>query len=285
ISLIFTSCGGDSDSDQLTIGGKADTEAYVLANLASILLEEEGYQVEKELGVESVLAREALVNGEVDLYYDYTGTAYTLYYEQSDDEVMRDPEAVYQWVKEADQEEGIVWLDKLDFNNTYTIMLREEDAEDWGIETITDLAESEEQTDMKFGTSTEFDNRPDGLQALMDEYDIEFGEIETMSAGIVYQALRDEKLEAGMGYATDGRIAAFDFINLEDDRDFFPVYNPAPLVREEVLENYPEIERILGQLDDRLTSDEIRSLNEAVDIDQEEPENVARKWLEEEELI
>ncbi|MFP4016127.1 MAG: glycine betaine ABC transporter substrate-binding protein [Halanaerobiales bacterium] len=286
ISAIFlTSCANTQESKVVTIGGKADTEAYVLANLARLLLEKEGFEVKTELGVKSVLARQALENEQVDLYYDYTGTAYTVYHNQSEQEVMTDPQKVYQWVKEADQEQGIIWLDRLDYNNTYSIMVREEDAEEWGIASISDLVDNDDEIRLVFGTDTEFYDRPDGLQALMDEYGLEFEEVRIMSAGIIYKALRDGRLGAGMGYSTDGRISAFGFINLEDDRDFFPVYNPAPLVREEVLEEYPEIETALSKLDDRLTTNEIQSLNAEVDIDHKEPVNVARNWLEEEGLI
>ncbi|MFP4661260.1 MAG: glycine betaine ABC transporter substrate-binding protein [Halanaerobiales bacterium] len=284
-TLFLTSCTNNQEAKVVTIGGKADTEAYVLANLAKILLEEDGFQVETELGVKSVLARQALENEQVDLYYDYTGTAYTVYYNQSDQEIMTDPQKVYQWVKDADQEQGIIWLEKLGYNNTYTIMVREEDAEKWDIESISDLAGNDDDIRLVFGTDTEFYNRPDGLQALMDEYGLEFKEERKMSAGIIYKALRDGELDAGMGYSTDGRISAFGFINLEDDRNFFPVYNPAPLVREDVLEEYPEIETVLDKLDGRLTTDEIQSLNAEVDVDHKEPADVSQKWLEEEGLI
>jgi osmoprotectant transport system substrate-binding protein len=269
-----------AEEKEVTIGGKAGTEAYVLANLAKELLEAEGFKVETELGVKSVLARQALEQEEVDLYYEYTGTAYTVYHEQADEEIMTDSQAVYDWVKNKDDEQGLIWLDKLNYNNTYTIMLQEEKAEEWGVESLSDLAAKDDKLELTFGTDAEFYERPDGLQALMEEYNLEFEEVKKMSAGIVYNALKEGKIDSGMGYSTDGRIDAFGFVNLTDDKNFFPVYNPAPVIREEVLNQYPEIRDILAPLTEKLTTNIMQELNGRVDVDKEDPEAVARDWLE-----
>lgn len=277
----LTGCGSERE---VTVGGKADTESQLLAQMAIQLLEEDGFTVQKESGVQSVLARRALETEEVDLYYEYTGTAYTVYHEQDDQEVMTDSEAVYEWVQEADAEEGIIWLDRLNYNNTYTVMISEEMAEEEGIETISDLA-SGPDGEITFATDSEFYERPDGYSALIEEYGLEFGEVDRMQAGIIYDSLREGEIDSGTGYSTDGRIEAFELVNLEDDRDFFPVYNPAPTVREEVLEKYPDIEEILAPLAEELTGEEIRRLNGEVDIEHRGEEEVAREWLEERGLI
>ncbi|MFW5999474.1 MAG: glycine betaine ABC transporter substrate-binding protein [Halanaerobiaceae bacterium] len=274
-------CEGERE---LTVGGKADTESHLLAQMAIQLLEEDGFTVEREPGVQSTLARRALETEEVDLYYEYTGTAYTVYHEQDDQEIMTDSEAVYEWVKEADAEEEIIWLDRLNYNNTYTVMMREERAEEKDIETISDLVGGAGE-EIKFATDSEFYERPDGYSALVEEYDLEFGEVDRMSAGIIYEALREGEIDSGTGYSTDGRIEAFGLVNLEDDRDFFPVYNPAPTVKEEVLEEFPEIEEILAPLAEELSGEDIRRLNGEVDIEHREAEDVAQEWLEEEGLI
>lgn len=285
VALTLIGCGSNEDTKSITIGGKADTEAHVLANLAKLLLEEKGFEVDTKLGVKSVLARQALENSEVDLYYEYTGTAYTVYHNQDNKEIMTNPQAVYKWVKKEDKKKELIWLDKIDYNNTYTIMVRKEDAEKWGIDSITDLAKHSDELTLTFGTDTEFYNRPDGLKSLMKRYNLEFDNIKKMSAGIIYKALKEDKIETGMGYSTDGRIPAFGFINLEDDKNFFPVYNPAPVIREEVLEKYPEIEKALEQLNGKLTTEDIQTLNSRVDIEHQEPEKVAEEWLKENNLI
>jgi len=287
VMTVLTACGGGDEMQEkkVKIGGKAGTEAYVLANLAKVLLEEEGFSVDTKLGVKSVLARKALENGEVDLYYEYTGTAYTVYHKQSTQEVMTDSKRVYQWVKEEDAKQDLIWLERINYNNTYTVMLREKDAQQWGISSLSDLANRAQELDLTFGTDSEFYQRPDGLQALMDSYDLEFGDIKKMSAGIVYKALKEGKVDAGMGYSTDGRIKDFGFVNLKDDQNFFPVYNPAPVVRGEVLDQYPEIADILKPLTEKLTTAKVQQLNAEVSIEHKEAYQVAKEWLKKEGLL
>ncbi|MGM0502820.1 MAG: glycine betaine ABC transporter substrate-binding protein, partial [Bacillota bacterium] len=223
--------------------------------------------------------------GDVDLYYDYTGTAYTVYHNGSNKEIMTNPEKVYQWVKQKDGKQDLIWLDRIKYNNTYTIMLTEKDAQKWDIDSLSDLAKQSEELEITFGTDSEFYKRPDGLQALMKSYDFQFSEVRKMSAGIVYKALKEGKIDAGMGYSTDGRINAFGFVNLEDDQNFFPVYNPAPIVRKEVLEQYPEIESILKPLTENLTTSKVQKLNAKVAIDHQEAYQVAKEWLQKEGLL
>ena len=285
MSVLIAGCGSNEKQKSLTIGGKAGTEAYILANLAKTLLEEEGFKVETELGVKSVLARQALENEEVDLYYDYTGTAYTVYHKQDNKKIMTDPEKVYDWVKKEDKKQNIIWLKRLKYNNTYTVMIRKEDAQKWGVSSLSDLAAKDDEIKLIFGTDTEFYKRPDGLKALMEEYNLEFKEIKKMQAGLIYKALKEEKIGAGMGYSTDGRISAFGFVNLKDDKNFFPVYNPAPLVRKKVIDEHPEIRDILGKLVNVLTTEKMQDLNGQVDVEHKEAEKVAEEFLKEEGLI
>ena len=286
IASVLAACGrNDPQQKTVKIGGKAGTEAYVLANLAKVLLEEEGFKVKTKLGVKSVLARKALENGEVDLYYDYTGTAYTVYHKGSNKEIMTDPQQVYQWVKKKDKQQGLIWLDRIKYNNTYTIMLKEEDAKKWNINSLSDLAKKAKQLELTFGTDSEFYKRPDGLQALMKEYNLEFAEVKKMSAGIVYKALKEGKIDAGMGYSTDGRINDFGFVNLKDDQNFFPVYNPAPIVRKEVLDKYPEIETALQPLTKKLTTNKVQQLNAKVSIEHQDAYKVAKEWLKQEGVL
>ena len=284
-SVIVSGCGLLDEQREITIGGKADTESEVLANLAGQLLEAEGFEVERELGMQSVLVRQALETDEVDFYYEYTGTAYTLYHEEEDQDIMTDSQEVYEWVREADEEENIIWLDRLDYNNTYTVMLRQEDAEEWGVESISDLAAEQDELDLEFATDTEFYERPDGFYALTEAYGLEFADVSRMSAGIIYEALQEGQIDSGTGYSTDGRIEAFGLVNLEDDQDFFPVYNPAPTIRADVLEEYPEIEEILKPLAENLSEEEVREMNGQVDIEHREAEDVTEEWLEDNGLL
>ncbi|MFW6324568.1 MAG: glycine betaine ABC transporter substrate-binding protein, partial [Desulfovibrionales bacterium] len=229
----------------IVVGGKNFTEQYILAELAGLLLEEEGFDVSLKTGVGTNIARQSLENGQIDLYYEYTGTAYTVFYEQGEQEVMSDPEQVYNWVKEADDEKGLVWLEPVNFNNTYTLMMRKDHADELNITSITDLSRyvGENPGDLIVGVGAEFWERPDGYKALAEIYELNAApeDIKKMSLGLTYKALLEEEVDVAMGFATDGRIAAFGLVNLEDNRDFFAVYNPAPVARQDALEKYPEI--------------------------------------------
>ena len=137
------------------------------------------------------------------------------------------------------------------------------------------------------GVDAEFSVRPDGLPGLEETYGFSFpaGNVKTMDLGITYKALRDGEVDIAMGFATDGRIKAFELVNLEDDKQFFPVYNPAPVVRKEVMEQYPEIADVLKKISAKLDTETMTNLNYQVDIEEKEPVDVAREWLEAEGLI
>ncbi|MFT5730163.1 MAG: osmoprotectant transport system substrate-binding protein [Desulforhopalus sp.] len=273
----------------LIVGGKDYTEQLLLPELASILLKQAGFDVKLKTGVGSVIARKSLENAQFDLYYEYTGTAYTLYYEQKDTEVMTVPEKVYNWVKNADSEKGLVWLDPVQFNNTYTLMMNKAEADKLGIKSISDLGVyvSKNQDKLIFALDSEFWERPDGFKGIMKMYDFKLPpkQVKKMTVGLTYQALKEGLVNSAMGFSTDGRIAAFGFVNLEDDKSFFPVYNPVPVVRQEILDMYPEIPSILKPLADNLNTEEMQQLNMAVDVDHKQVHDVAMNWLKSKDLI
>jgi len=274
---------------KVIVGGKNFTEQYILAEMAKQLLENEGFDVESKTGVGSVVARKSLVNGQMDLYYEYTGTSYTVYNKQKNREIMTDPDKCYNWVKEADAKKGLVWLEPLNFNNTYTLMMRKDDAESKGIKSISDLAKYIKRNpgEIKFGIDTEFYQRPDGFKKLMKAYNFRVGRsnIKLMSIGLTYMALKEKEVSSAMGFSTDGRISAFGFVNLIDNKNFFPVYNPAPVVRKDVLEKYPEIRDILKPLTKKLTTKEIQKLNALVDIQHKDIKEAVTDWLKANKLI
>ena len=269
---------------KVTIGGKNFTEQYLLPEMAKILLEKEGFEVKVKTGLSTALARKALEQGEIDFYYEYTGTAYTTFYKQKDPAVMNNPEEVYEWVKKKDVGKGLLWLDPVQFNNTYTLMMNKAQAEALGIKSISDLAGyvKENKDKLIFAIGTEFWERPDGFRKLARVYGLKvpFANIKKMSLGLAYKALKETQVNVGMGFATDGRIAAFKFVNLDDDRKFFPVYNPAPVIRKEVIKKYPEISAILKPLADNLTNADMQELNKRVDVGHEAEAKVALDWLE-----
>ncbi len=289
LGVMFFLPGTAAAEKEVTVGGKNFTEQYLLADFARILLEENGFDVDMQTGVGSSVARQALEHGQIDMYFEYTGTGYTVFYDQDDQSVMSDADKVYQWVKDADAKKDLVWLEPLEFNNTYTLLMREDDAEKLDIESISDLAAymNENPDKLTIGVNAEFWERPDGFKPLMKLYDFQvpYGKIRRMDSGLVYQALRDGNVDVSMGFATDGRIAAFGFVVLEDDKNYFPTYNPSLVIREDALEKYPEIEEIFKPLGEKLTTTEMQKLNGRVDLDNEDVGRAARKWLEENGLI
>ncbi len=270
-------------NDSIIVGGKNFTEQYLLSELAKNLLEASGLSVILKTGVGSAVARRSLINDQIDLYYEYTGSAYTVYHKQSDRGIMTDPQKVYEWVKKADAKRGLVWLDPVKFNNTYTLMMREKQAKKLRIESISDLSEyiNAHPHELVVGVNAEFWERPDGLKPLMKTYGfrLPYGKVRKMDSGLVYQALRDKNVDVSMGFATDGRIEAFGFVTLEDNKNFFSVYNPAPIVREAVLKKHPKIPYILKPIAEHLTTQEIRLMNANVDVEHKDVSSVARQWL------
>jgi osmoprotectant transport system substrate-binding protein len=288
ISLL-TSPIDSHGKDKIVIGGKNFTEQYILPELAKNLLEKHGLRVQLRTGVGSVVVRQSLVNDQIDLYYEYTGTAYTVYYKQSDRDIMTEPDKVYQWVKKADAKKGLIWLNPVEFNNTYTLMMRQEQATNLGIKTISQLSEymNEHPEKLVIGVNAEFWERPDGFKPLMRTYGfkVPYDKIRKMESGLVYKALKDKNVDVSMGFATDGRIAAFGFVNLKDDKSYFPVYNPAPVVRKRVLQAHPEIRKILQPLADKLTTEDMQELNAEVDVEHRDVSEVTGEWLKKKGLL
>jgi osmoprotectant transport system substrate-binding protein len=268
---------------KITVGGKNFAEQYILSEMAKTLLEENGFTVILRTGVGSTVARQSLENKQIDMYYEYTGTAYTVYHKQKDKRIMTDQEKCYEWVKDADGKKGLIWLDRVAFNNTYTLMMREDHAQELGIVSISNLSRymNDYEGKLVIGVNAEFWERPDGFKPLMKVYgfSVPYDKVKKMDSGIVYMALKQKQVDVSMGFATDGRISAFGFIILEDDKSYFPIYNPAPVIRSDVLNRWPEIQEILKPVAEHLTTQEMQKLNAAVDIEHKKTNNVAREWL------
>ncbi|MDD3581146.1 MAG: glycine betaine ABC transporter substrate-binding protein [Desulfobacca sp.] len=279
--LVFSGNGWAADK-RLIIGGKNFTEQYILAEIAKILLQQHGFDISLKTGVGSTLLRRSLVSGQVDLYFEYTGTAYTVYLKQKDRAIMADAEKVFNYVQQADAKRGLVWLFPLECNTTYTLMMQAAHAQNLGIASISDLARYVKKNPQAliFGMNAEFWGRPDGFKRLMQDYGfrVPIGKIRKMATGLCYTALKGGQIHVSMGFSTDGRIAAFGFINLQDNQQFFPVYNPAPVVRGPVLKKYPEIQQILKVMS-KLSTEDLQQLNRAVDVDKISVQQAALAWL------
>jgi osmoprotectant transport system substrate-binding protein len=235
-----------------------------------------------------MVARKALESDQIDMYMEYTGTGLMTHLKHK--EPITDPVKCYEEVKKEDLEKnGLVWLPMMDFNNTYCLMMRKDDAEAKKIKTISDLSKyvKDNPGEVAFGLNAEFYARPDGYRPLQKQYDFKFppDKIKKMDSGLVYKALKDGEVEVSMGFATDGRIAGFGFVLLEDDLKYFPVYNPAPVVKKEMAEKYPELEGIFTKLGEKLNTEEMTKLNYQVDIEHKDAMEAAKGWLKAQGLI
>jgi osmoprotectant transport system substrate-binding protein len=297
--ILGTSTGTAAQDTQGTVavGSKQFTEQLILGELLALLLEDAGYTVERQIGLAGTdVVHQALINDEVDTYVEYTGTGLLAILGM--DLPSATPaagaatpvagagvDAVYDIVKReyADQL-NIAWLDPLGFNNTYTLALTEERAAELGVETISDLIAV--SGDLTFGATQEFLTRPDGLPGLMETYQgLEFADAQGFDPGLVYQAVDSGDVDVISAFATDGRIPALGLVTLEDDLGFFPPYYAAPVVRQELLDEDPAVADVLNSLAGLLDDETMAGLNAQVDVDGEEPEDVARAFLEEQGLI
>jgi len=270
---------------EITVGGKNFTEQQILSNMTTQYLEGLGYDVENRAGMGSAVLRQAQENGQIDLYWEYTGTSLINYNDVTE---RLSPEETYQRVKELDAEKGLVWLEPSEANNTYALAMREEDAEARGIATLSDLAEAvNEGEELTFALNAEFYAREDGWRPLQQAYDfrVSRGDVKRMDSGLVYPALRDGDVEVGLVFATDGRIPAFDFRVLEDDKGYFPAYALTPVVREETLEENPELAEQMNTLSALLDDETMAELNARVDVERENIEDVSKRFLEENDLL
>ncbi|WP_304525351.1 glycine betaine ABC transporter substrate-binding protein [Halomonas sp. I5-271120] len=274
-----------AQANEIVVGGKNFTEQQILASMTSQYLDGLGYDVEKRSGMGSAVLRQAQENGQIDLYWEYTGTSLINYNDVTE---RLSPEDTYTRVKELDAEKGLVWLAPSDANNTYALAMREDDAQERGIATLSDLAQAvNDDEGLTFALNAEFYAREDGWRPLQQAYDFRVGrgDVKRMDSGLVYQALRDAQVDVGLVFATDGRIPAFNFQVLEDDQNYFPAYALTPVVREETLAANPKLEGQMDKLSSLLDDATMSSLNAQVDVEKETIERVAEGFLKEHDLL
>jgi glycine betaine/choline ABC-type transport system substrate-binding protein len=285
------------DKPTVGVGSKDFTESIILAHICGHLLEDAGYQVDRQTNLGgTVVAHEATVNGDIDLYVEYTGTGLLAILGMELPEMGESAEAsaspaagvgkdpVYDIVAEAYPEQfGLQWLEPWGFNNTYVMAVRRETADELGITSISDL--EGHAGDMTVGGTQEFLIRPDGLPGLEELYGLSFADALGLDPGLVYSALVEGEVDIISATATDGRIPALDLVPLVDDLGFFPPYYAAPVVRQDLLEESPEVADVLNQLAGQIDDTRMAELNFQVDDGGEEPSDVARQFLVDEGLI
>lgn len=263
---------------KIVIGSKNFTEQVLLGELLAQYLEAKtALRVERRLNLGGTfICHRAIVSGQIDLYVEYTGTALTAILNRAP---VRDPRQAYRQVRDAYLAQfDIEWLRPLGFENTFAIVVRGEDARRLNLRTISDLAPHAPRWRAGFGY--EFMERADGFPGLARTYGLRFAEPpRIMDLGLLYRALIERQVDVVAGNSTDGLIAAFDLVVLEDDRHFFPPYEAVPIVRAETLRRYPHVRAALEQLGGRIAAEDMRRLNYAVDGEHRDPREVIRAFL------
>ncbi|TYP83799.1 glycine betaine ABC transporter substrate-binding protein [Blastococcus xanthinilyticus] len=284
---------GSVEGAPITVGAKNFTEQLILGKIAVIALQVAGFDVTDRSGIPGAApARAAMLEGETDMQWEYTGTGWINYLGMG--EGIPDEDAQWAAVRDADAENGITWLPPAEANNTYAFAVRSEAVDELGgVATLSDIAALpvEERT---FCLESEFATRVDGFEPMLEAYGIPLGDpqgvprdnISILDTGAVYTATDEgESCNFGEVFTTDGRIASLDLTVLEDDLGYFPAYNISPIVLTETLEEYPEIADVFAEITPRLTDEVMIELNGRVDVGGEDPAEVALDWLVSEGLV
>ncbi|MCZ6696162.1 MAG: ABC transporter substrate-binding protein [Acidobacteria bacterium] len=274
---VVAGCGGVGD-DRIVVGSKNFTEQLILAEIVAQQIESRlGIPVDRRVNLGGTLiCHEALNKGDLDVYVEYTGTALMAILHEplaSDPSVVRE-RVIDRYLERFDLE----WREPLGFNDTFAVIIRGEDARRHGLRTISDAVPH--TADWRIGFSFEFLEREDGYRGMVKRYGLKFLEPPlTMDLGLVFRAIEDGRVEMIVGNSTDGRIAAMDLVALEDDLNYFPPYEAAPIVRRDALARYPELGAALDDLGGTISEDLMRRLNYAVDGEGRDIPSVAREFL------
>ncbi|BBU32227.1 glycine/betaine ABC transporter substrate-binding protein (plasmid) [Burkholderia sp. THE68] len=256
-----------------------------MAEMTARYLEAKGFTVTKKDGMGSAVLRQAQENGQVDVYWEYTGTSLITYNKVND---RLSPDDTYKKVKELDAAKGLVWLNPSKANNTYAFAMNQDEAKKLGIVTMSDLAKAiKDGKELTFACNSEFYARPDGLRPLQKQYGFEFsqGDVKRMDTGLTYQALKDRQVNVALVFATDGRVPAFNFVLLKDDKGYFPSYALTPVIRKATLDANPTLGPLLNALSAKLDASTMARLNASVDVQKKSFSDVANQFLKESGLI
>lgn len=279
-TLALAGCS-KKDDKTIRIAHKNYTEQRITGQVLAIYIEENtDYKTEVTELAGTMLCYGALKSDEIDMYPEFTGSAYGAIFEQTE---VLSPQATYDYVKKAcEEQDGITWLNLFGWQNTYVLSVRQETADELGLKTLSDLKPYAK--DMIIGGDNEFVARLDGLVGLKQSHGFEFKEEKSMDQGLTYAALRDKQLDVNASFSTDGRIKKFNLVNLEDDLNFFIPYYVVPIMKIEFTENHPELTELLNKLDNIWTEEDMQDYNlraeEGADVKQ-----VARDMLKDKGLI
>ncbi|GJO16063.1 MULTISPECIES: glycine betaine ABC transporter substrate-binding protein [Mycobacterium ulcerans group] len=270
----------------ITVAAKDFTEQLILGNMLSIVLHAAGARVTNLSNTPgSFGVRRALLTGEANIAPEYTGTGWINYL--GHENPIKGAKQQWEAVNAADQVNGLTWLPPAPMNNTYTLAIRESEAERLGVTKLSDLKRLPRSA-LTFCIESEFASRNDGFVPMLHAYGLDLedlAKITTLDTGVVYSATAQGECNFGEVFTTDGRIPALHLRLLEDDKHFFPLYNLTEVVDTSLINDHPELREIFAQLNPRLTNDTMRELNAQVDNNGRDPAIVAKDWLLQQKLL
>ncbi len=267
----------------LTVTSKNFSENIILGQMTGLVFKAAGAEVLDRTNLPgSISAREAIINGDADAQWDYTGTGWITFLGHADPIV--DPQKQYEAVRDEDKGNGVVWLPPAPLDNTYALAISKKNNAKYKLKTLSDVAAlaKKDPGAVTICVENEFASRDDGLPGMEKKYGMKIpaGNIKKMDAGIIYtQVSESDSCLLGEVFTTDGRIKAMNLDVLEDDKHFFPNYNASPVIHLATFEKYPVIAELLDPLAKKLTTEVAQTLNAKVDVDGEDPHEVAKEWL------
>lgn len=274
---------GQKKKDTIHIATKPMTEQYVLGEMLSILIEQEtGLNTELTQGVGGGTSniQPAMEKGEFDIYPEYTGTGWNMVLKKGGIYT----ENMFGQLKEGYEDKcRMQWLGMYGFNNTYGLAVRREAAEKYGLKTYSDLKKAAGQ--LTFGAEYDFFEREDGYDALCKTYGLKFKNTMDMDIGLKYKAVGQKKIDVMNIFTTDGQLSVSDVVVLKDDKNFYPSYSCGNVVRDDVLEEHPELKEVLKKLDGILSDDVMAKINYEVETKEKEPKEAAKDFLKSRGLI
>ena len=272
----------------LTVTSKEFTEQLILGAMMGIAFQAAGADVLDRTGIQgSIGAREAVKSGDADGMYEYTGTAWITYLGNS--KPITDPLKQWQAVRDADLKNGITWLPPSALNNTYALAMNQANFKKYGTKTLSEVAALAKKNPgaVTLCVESEFANRADGLPGMEKAYGMNLPakNITQMDTGIIYTQVKKGSCTYGEVFTTDGRIKSMNLAVMADDKKFFPNYNAAPEINTKALKKWPAIARVLAPVTKKLNNTVAQTLNAKVDVDGEDPHQVALDWMKAEGLV
>lgn len=275
----------DLSGASVAVGSKNFTEQILLGKMAVILFQSAGADVQDLTNIPgSSSARQAMIEGDVNMQWEYTGSAWTTYLNH--DDPIPDEQKQYEAVRDEEKANGLVWLPPAPMNNTYGFATTKEVADRLDVSTLSDMA-NVPRPERTLCVESEFANRNDGLIPMLEAYGLSPADVDQslMDTGAVYAATAGGTCNFGEVFTTDGRIKALDLQILEDDKQFFPKYNLSAVVAQHLIDDYPQIANLFAPVSEKLDDETLIDLNARIDVDGEEPTDVAWDWLRDEGFI